>query len=446
METNRLIVKYKDQVLEGLYPKSNNKGFSQYTEKIILGDPDTAFQLKPLYSKKYAIENYREKNNILKNKTFELGNDFYSDELFGSFDFYEQEKAKVFILEAKNNSDLDKIYNILKNSPAVEYVEYDSFFSLPETETDVAAAFSNVSEEYSINALKKINASGCWDVATGEGITIAVLDTGINFSNEDLKGQLWQDEYGNFGRYFFENGGENFDVTDYSGHGTKVSGIIGAKVNNIGISGMAAGSKILTVKLSNDNFLNLARKSSICRGIDYAIQQNARIINMSWRSKLPPEDNAYVAEMIQHAINKGIIVVCCTNNTEGKDVSQYFPANMPEVITVGAICQNNQLWGNRGEGIDIFAMAEGWSSLDFKTNNVIPLKQAASWGPPQVCSLIAMMLQINNSLTGEEILKYIQENAQVITIQDDQQQYPIKLIDVGKTLEFVKKLEKQPLN
>jgi len=434
METNRLIIKFKNHYdIPDPGIKFHNKGI--FSNPLFNHFED--IKLKSLYSKKWAINEYVKANNLPLQKSFDIGNEFYSDSLFYNFEPYEQEKSKVFILEAKNKADLESLYNKLIDSDLLEYVEVDSLIYYPKIEnTEVYLA----PEEYNTEALKKINAINCWDLATGKGINITVLDSGVNFSNEDLKDQLWRDQYGNFGRHFFENQSESFDITDFLGHGTKISGIIGAKINNeIGINGMACGSKIITVKLSNDSNSHF-RKSAVCRAIDYAIQQNSKIISISWTSNSSPEYNLHTAEMINNAINKGIIVVCCTSNSEG-NVEDHFPANMPQVITVGTVFQDNKIWGNTGNGIDIFALSDGWSSFDYISNSVISLPQATSWGPPQVCSLIAMMLEIIPNLSKDEILTYIQENAQTVNIESNKKQYPIKLINVIKTLEFVKNLK-----
>lgn len=437
MDKNRLIIKYKDyKTLQNIDAKINSIGFSLQTKKLILKEiPNSGYIEKPLYSKKQAIYQFIENNKLPLNKSFSIGSTFYSDDIFNTLDKYEQEKSKIFIIEAENNSELEKIYQILKNNDNFEYVEYDTVFEYPEINLEPVGTITDCNA----SSIEKINAKNCWEIATGKGVLISVLDTGVDSTNEDIQGQLWKDKFGNFGRHFYEEGNESYDTRDFLGHGTKISGIIGSGVNNgMGINGLASGSKIITVKLSGNNLYSGFRKSDLCKAFDYAIQQNTQIISISWVNKSNPEYHKSLTELINFAICKDIIVVCCTKNEEDSKIEDYFPANLPQVITVGVVRKNDKLWGSKGAGIDIFAVADGWTSLDNKSNNIITLSPASSWGPPQISSLIAMMLELNCNLKQDDIVRIIQENGQIINIGENGKSYPIKLIDVIKTLESVK--------
>lgn len=181
---------------------------------------------------------------------------------------------------------------------------------------------------------KKINAD----------ITIAIIDTGIRYTHQDLAANMWQSAQGTFGYDFI---GNDNDPNDDNGHGTHVAGIAGGVSNNaVGISGvMGRNVKLMAVKV-------LAASGSgpfaaIANGINYAVAQGAHIINMSLGAFVaggPPDNemDPLVAAAITNAVAAGVtVIIAAGNNNANLDTATSFPANMGAriagVISIGSL-------------------------------------------------------------------------------------------------------------
>ncbi|MCA1038079.1 S8 family peptidase [Bacillus infantis] len=198
-----------------------------------------------------------------------------------------------------------------------------------------------------------IQAPKIWEETRGEGITIAVLDTGCDISHPDLKNQIIG------GRNFTGDDSGNPDIyKDYNGHGTHVAGTIAAEGKEPGISGVAPGAKLLIVKVLDRN--GSGQYDWIIEGIRYAIDQKADIISMSLGG---PNDMPELHEIIKEAVRSNIAVVCAAGNEgDGKDSTDEFayPGCYNEVISVGAIDleRNSSQFTNSHNEIDLVAPGE----------------------------------------------------------------------------------------
>src|SRR5215212_2392220 len=116
-----------------------------------------------------------------------------------------------------------------------------------------------------------LEADAAHAITTGEGVTVAVVDTGVQRSHEDLAGRLLQG-------HDFVDGDD--DPTDGDGHGTRVTGIIAANANNgLGVIGAAPAAKVLPVRVLDNN--GSGSSEDVAKGIDYAVAQHAQVINLS---------------------------------------------------------------------------------------------------------------------------------------------------------------------
>jgi subtilisin family serine protease len=221
--------------------------------------------------------------------------------------------------------------------------------------------------------LTKIGVEPAWQITRGAGVTVAVVDTGVDYTHPDIKNNILintadptdngvdDDKNG----YIDDVYGWNYyaqskDVRDFIGHGTHVAGIIAAQGNNkIGIVGVAPEAKILPVKIFGDSF---ASDLAGAKAITYSVNRGAKVINNSWgcRCKL----NFYLADAIEYATSKGALVVFAAGNSSS-DVSTSPLLNLPEVLVVGSSTVENQLadGSNYGYAIDVVAPGDGVLSL-----------------------------------------------------------------------------------
>lgn len=267
--------------------------------------------------------------------------------------------------------------------------------------------------------LEQIGARQAWAVATGKGITVAVVDSGIDLLHPDLKENLRTDGY-NFGD-------GNANPQDEFGHGTFVAGIIAAQHNNaMGGSGLAPDTTILPIKI-NPSGQGSFTSAALAQGIDYAIAHGVRIINLSLYV-----DNATqtVGDAIQRALDAGGIVVIAAGNNGGPVA---FPATYPGVIAVAGTNTDGSLsaGSNRGPEIVVAAPANQVSSTTigggFGSNG-----GGTSYSAPMVTATVAEMLQIDSRLNRDNLSKILKSTAQPLVNADSS--FDFGLLDAGRTL------------
>ncbi len=239
-----------------------------------------------------------------------------------------------------------------------------------------------------------IDALRAWDIETGkDSIVVAVIDTGVDYNHPDLSGNIWHnpgelpdDGVDNDGNGYVDDvigwdfvsvpsywaaddedaGPEDNDPLDRAGHGTYCAGAISAVGNNgIGISGVTWNCKIMPVRIGfrRSDGSSYFLTADAARGIRYAADNGADVINLSWVIWSAPE---VVSDAIKYAYSKGIVVVGAVGNSDSRGAG--FPSDMPEVISVAATDNNDAraLWllpqppmpgegSNYGLGIDIAA-------------------------------------------------------------------------------------------
>lgn len=170
---------------------------------------------------------------------------------------------------------------------------------------------------------------------------VAVVDTGLNAEHPEFAGRI-------VAGYDFVN--FDADPTDDHGHGTHVAGIIAAGANSVGMVGVCPTCKIMPVKVLNAG--NSGTWSTVARGILYAIEHGANVINLSLGAATGSET---VRQAIVEAQEAGLIVVAAAGNSGS--TAPHYPAAYPGVIGVSATDNNDELWplSNRGENIDLAA-------------------------------------------------------------------------------------------
>jgi subtilisin len=187
----------------------------------------------------------------------------------------------------------------------------------------------------------------------GDGVKVAVLDTGIDCNHPDLVMNCR-------GGYDFVYG--DSDPIDYNGHGTHVSGIIAAKNNGGGVVGVAPNSNIYAVSVLSP--YGDGQTSWIISGIEWAVDNNMNIATMSLycdpNPYFPCEDPALHAA-VDNAYNSGLLLVAAGGNTNGGEVR--YPAAYDSVIAVTATDENNKNAGLSPIGSEIELAAPGINVL-----------------------------------------------------------------------------------
>jgi thermitase len=181
-----------------------------------------------------------------------------------------------------------------------------------------------------------------WAVTQGEGVKIAVLDSGADLQHPDISDNLLPGI--NLVR-------RNNPPQDDNKHGTHVTGIICAQNNEIGMVGVAPKAKVIPVKVLDgrgNGDMNL-----VAEGVRWAADNGADIISMSLGSPSPQQQ---LRRAIQYAAAKGIPTFCAAGNA-GNTENLFYPANYPETISIGSIdlSLDRSSFSNTGQNLDFMA-------------------------------------------------------------------------------------------
>ncbi|GAA2713945.1 MULTISPECIES: type VII secretion-associated serine protease mycosin [Streptomyces] len=194
-----------------------------------------------------------------------------------------------------------------------------------------------------------MHAEEMWKVSTGAGVTVAVVDTGVDPSLPDLQGQVLPGQD--------LSGIEGDDRPDYDGHGTKMAVLISGKGDGgRGSFGLAPGAKILPFKVASLRAprTHLLPGATVRRAIRAAADSDAKVINVSMGAPAAdPED----AKAIEYAIGKGKLVFASAGNRGDKENGAEYPAAYPGVVGVAAVDQDIKApsWSVRGPQVDLAA-------------------------------------------------------------------------------------------
>jgi subtilisin len=279
-------------------------------------------------------------------------------------------KKTFHLISAISANMSDANISKLKKDPRVAYVENDSIYR-------VADEYTNSWGVQHINSQEVHNQS-----IYGDGVKIAVLDTGIDYNHEDLK-----DNYkGGIGFVQNSDGSvnpSNYDDT-YLSHGTHVAGIIAAEKNGIGVIGVAPNASIYAVKVLAGDTTGLA--SWLVSGIQWAVDNNMNIVSMSIAST---EDSIAVHEAVDNAYNSGILLVAAGGNTNGGAVT--YPAAYDSVIAVSATDANDQIASFSALGSKIELAAPG-VDINSTVKGGYALMKGTSMAAPHVTGVAALLI------------------------------------------------------
>lgn len=196
--------------------------------------------------------------------------------------------------------------------------------------------------------LDSMHATEMWKVSTGEGIKVAVVDSGVNPDTPSLKGQVLSQEV--------PQGAAYGATSDYGGHGTTMAELISGTGQGGGLKGLAPGAKIIPLRIATKQLkdpVEFKRTQSPAAGIRAAADTDAKIINMSFGGRaMEPEE----AAAIKYAVGKGKMLFAATGNGgDSPDDFLEFPAAYPGVIGVGAADENGKVseFSQTGEFVDL---------------------------------------------------------------------------------------------
>ncbi len=276
-------------------------------------------------------------------------------------------------------------------------------------------------------------------------VLVAIIDTGVDYEHVDLAANVWRNPLEASGLpgvdddldgliddvYGYDFSGDSTDVVnvipdplpkDLIGHGTHVAGIVGAVTGNgIGVEGVASSVEIMCLKIFPNAFTSVSTKAII-----YAVDHGAKVINASWGS---PYFSTILNDAVKYARSNGCLFVAASGNSG--DSSPFYPAVLPDAITVGA-CNSSGMatdfstygsWVDlsapgrdilslRARGTDLYADA-GEPRIRIINSNYI-LADGTSMAAPHVAGAAAFLLSYSPGLRVDSLRNLLMATADQI--------------------------------
>ncbi|MFB7940265.1 S8 family serine peptidase [Streptomyces sp. NPDC056049] len=252
--------------------------------------------------------------------------------------------------------------------------------------------------------LDAMSAEEIWKKSTGAGITVAVIDSGVDPDTPSLKGKVLK------GWDASETQGDETD--DYTGHGTTIAELIVGSGAQGGLRGLAPDAKVIPYRVSDTERQNQQDVNAfdIEEAIRAAADSEARIINVSWGSEYYSEGER---EAVQYAQSKGKLVFAASGNQAKKANKKHYPAAYPEAVAVAASKRDGAVaeYSQYGDFIDIAAPGSQIPAYCDKSLTKYCLSDGTSNSTAIASASAALIWSAHPDWTGNQVLRVMLESA-----------------------------------
>ncbi len=396
----------------------------------------------------------------------------YTVNTLKSFSYNTQNKLRALIESLEIDGEIDSvryiwIYNMIGFNASVEALKIlDKHHSIGEIDYDplrkiMIDDFEYVNDVNNNNENTReitynvsiVNAPAVWNLGyKGEGVIVAVLDTGVNYNHHDLRNRMWSSpQYPNHGYNFFDN---NDNPMDGNGHGTHCAGTVAGDGSAGSQTGMAPESSIMALKVMGND--GSGQTQMLYDGIQFALDNGADVLSMSlgWKQEWSPNRNVARSVML-NALSAGVVAAVAAGNEGNEQNTSPVPNNVrtpgdcpppwlhphqfelggiSSVISVGATNSSNQIanFSSRGPvqwadvnpyydypynpemGLirpDITAPGVQVKSLRHNSNTGYTTMSGTSMAAPAMAGVLALLLSKDANLTPEQMSQYVEETA-----------------------------------
>lgn len=256
--------------------------------------------------------------------------------------------------------------------------------------------------------LDVVGAEAAWAQATGAGVVVAVIDTGVDGTHPDLAGKVI-DGYDPVANAIIPAGSDS----DFEGHGTHVAGIIAANDDGKGVVGLAPDALIMPIPIFQPDYVD---DFTTAVGLVWAVDNGADVLQNSWGG---PVYSQLLKAVFDYAADAGVISVCAAGN-EG-EAWIHFPSAYPGVIAVGATTPDDTVTGfsTRGGWLSVAAPGAGilssvptWYVQDGTGDPLLyDYWDGTSMATPFVSALVAILRELHPAATPYQIKKIVENSA-----------------------------------
>ncbi|WP_181799464.1 type VII secretion-associated serine protease mycosin [Kitasatospora acidiphila] len=237
-----------------------------------------------------------------------------------------------------------------------------------------------------------------WPISQGDGVTVAVIDTGVNADHQDLTGQVLP------GADF--SGEQTDGRVDMQGHGTAMASLIASHGHgdNAGVMGLAPKAKILPIRLqlSEVGDVQASGGDRFAEALRYAVDHGAKVVSMSISGAMRtnPDDRAAV----NYALSRDVLLVAASGNL-GSTVE--YPAAFPGVMAVGAVDKTGNIWekSDQGPELSLVAPGVGITHAGYKSATDYGYSDGTSDATAYVSAIAALVRSKYPDLTAGQVIR-----------------------------------------
>ena len=304
-------------------------------------------------------------------------------------------KHEYRLIPAVSASLSEQAVDIMRKNPRVAYIEDDVILTIATDEYMNSSGVSHIGCEMAHN-----------NGIDGTGVKVAVIDTGIDYTHEDLN-----DNYKG-GYDFVFNDSDPFDGNN--SHGTHVAGIIAAERNGIGVVGVAPNASLYTVRVLDSAGFGTA--SWVIAGIEWAVDNDMDVAVMSFGTN---EDSQSLRDACRNASDAGVLLVAAAGNTHTQGGNVAYPARYDSVIAVTATDLNDSQASFSAIGPEVELAAPGVNIMSTTSGDGYGNLSGTSQAAPHVAGTAALIISSNlpdvnddGVVNNEDIRLQLQSTAQ----------------------------------
>ena len=339
------------------------------------------------------------------------------------------EKEDYAVLYLPDDVTIEDVYDSEEYGEYLPEMDPDYYVSVCDAEDESRKLYTS-HPEYTVNDeyygmqsyLDYVHMGDTWTASKGAGVKVAVIDSGIDTDNAEFKGRISVDSYNASTDKKVKDYGMDV-IEDEDGHGTGVTGVLAASMDQTGITGIAPESDIIVIKCETDGNGQFTRSSDLVFGLAYAIECDADVVNMSFGTDL----NIF-SRYTKLAVDSDIICVASAGNDSTAMPS--YPAADENVIGVGALESGG--WGladysNYGDNSDVLAPGTAYTT---QKGGSYAVSNGTSIAAPVVSGAVALYLSGNPNTEFSTMKELLQASSADLGVLGEDWQHGFGALDI----------------